>query len=284
MAISAFIPEVWSAQLLVSLKKALVYGALANRNYEGEIANYGDTVHITSISRPTISDYVANSTAITPEAISDAGRTLIVDQSKYFAFSVDDVDQRQARGDVLAGAMVEAAYGLADVADQFIAGFYTGVQSANNLGTVNVAGATDPVASAYLQLVTLAQKLHRANVSAVNRWCVIPPEYHSLLLQDARFTNAAAHGTPTSEPASVSGFVGRVVGMDIHMSNNVPNPSGTNYVIMAGTNDAISYAEQISKVVAYQPHSAFSDAVKGLHLYGGKLVRPDGIAVLTATL
>jgi hypothetical protein len=69
VAITNFIPEIWSAQLLSSLKKTLVFAGptTVNRNYEGEIANAGDTVRITSISRPTIADYTKNVTAITPE-------------------------------------------------------------------------------------------------------------------------------------------------------------------------------------------------------------------------
>lgn len=279
MAVTAFVPEIWSARLLTSLKKSLIYAGpgVVNRNYEGEIANYGDTVRITSISRPTVGDYVPGSTSITPQPLTDAQRSLIIDQSKYFAFEVDDVENRQARGDVMTEGMTEAAYGVGDVADQFVAGLYTGVQSANDLGTVAIT--TPDIA--YTQLVKLGTKLHRANVSARNRWCVIPPEYLALLLENSKFTDSSASGAPS---AALNGWVGRVANLEIMMSNNVPNPTGTNFVVMAGTTDAISYAEQISKVEAYRPQDAFSDAVKGLHLYGAKLIRPDGIAVLTATL
>src|SRR5258708_1971108 len=121
MSVDTFKPEVWSAVLLASLKKALVYGGVVNSDYEGEINEYGDTVTVNSVSRPTIRTYVPNSTTVTPDQLTTAARKLIIDQAKYFAFSVDDVDQRQARGDLIPAALSESAYGLADVADQFVA-------------------------------------------------------------------------------------------------------------------------------------------------------------------
>src|SRR4051812_42017952 len=97
MAINNFIPEVWSAELLVTLEKSLVYAGpgVVNRNYEGEISQAGDTVHITGLADPTIGNYTAH-TDITIEAVGDNTLALVIDQSKYFAFEVDDIEQRQA--------------------------------------------------------------------------------------------------------------------------------------------------------------------------------------------
>lgn len=275
MSIAGFVPEVWAPELLASLKKAHVYGSVVNRDYEGDIRNSGDTVRITSISRPTISNYVAGVTTITPEPLTDAQRSLVVDQSKYFSFEVDDVDARQAAGDVLPEGMREAAFALSDLADQFIASLFSGVQAANALGVTAIVTAAD----AYVGLVNLARRLHDANVPSMDRWVIIPPFYHALLLQDSRFTDQSASGLPS---AAINGMVGRVAGMDVLMSNNTPNPTGDNRIVMAGYRGAISFAEQINKVEAYRPENSFSDAVKGLHLYGAKLIRPDGIATLQA--
>ena len=164
MAITNFIPEIWSADLLSSLKKNLVFAGpgVANRNYEGEIAEAGDTVKIASISRPTIGTYTKNSTTITPENLTDAQRSLLIDQSKYFAFEVDDIDLRQAKngGALLTEAATEAAYGLADVADQVVAALYTGVDSANAISTTSITTA----ALAVTGLINLKVKLDNANV------------------------------------------------------------------------------------------------------------------------
>lgn len=278
MSIATFIPEVWSKTLLSALQKKMVYGDLCNRDYEGEISAAGDTVRINTIGRPTIGDYVPNSTSITPEQVQSDEQVLVIDKSKYFAFLVDDVDARQAAGDVMGKAMAEAAYGLADVVDQYIAGLYTGVASANALGTISITSAD----LAYQKLVALRTKLNEANVPAEGRWVVLPAWYTALLLDNSKFVaNPAFSGSGGN---LLNGVVGRAAGFDIRESNNVPLVTGDDWAVMAGTNAAISFAQQINKVEAYRPQSSFSDAVKGLHVYGYKLVRPDGIATMVASV
>jgi N4-gp56 family major capsid protein len=280
VAITAFIPEIWSARLLVALQKSLVFGqaGIVNRDYEGDIAQYGDTVRITSISDPTIGNYVPNVTVITPENLNDAQRTLTIDQSKYFAFEVDDVEKRQAMGDVMPEAMRRAAYKLRDVVDQYIANFYTSVPAANDLGTVVVAGT--PTDAYDKILVPLSVKLDEANVPTENRWIVVPPWLYGKILLDGRFIKANESGT---QNGLRNAEVGNAAGFTIYKSNNVVNSSADNYEVLAGAgNTAISYAEQINKVEAYRPQSSFSDAVKGLHLWGAKVIRPDHLAGVTA--
>ncbi|RSN65425.1 P22 coat protein - protein 5 domain protein [Amycolatopsis sp. WAC 04182] len=276
MAITRFRPEIWSAQLLVALRKALVYAApgVVNRDYEGEIREAGDTVRITSISDPTIGTYAANTTVITPEELNDAQRTLVVDQAKYFAFYVDDVDARQAKGNVIPEAMSRAAYKIADQVDQYVAAFYTGVNAANALGTIPVAAAT-PTAFYDNVLVPLSVKLDEANVPTEGRYCIIPPWLHGRALRDDRFVRADASGTTE---ALRNGVIGTAAGFSIRKSNNVPLVTGDDYAVMAGVDMAISFAEQINKTEAYRPEAKFADAVKGLALYGAKLVRPEAIA------
>ncbi|WP_200302235.1 P22 phage major capsid protein family protein [Streptomyces adelaidensis] len=281
MSITNFKPQIWTARLLVAWRKSLVYGGpmVVNRDYEGDIADAGDVVKITSISDPTISDYVPNSTVITPEELTDAQRNLVIDQSKYWAFKVDDVDKRQAKGNVMPEAMSRAAYRLRDVADQYVAGLYTGVASGNNLGTISVVAAT-PTDAYDDVLIPLKVTLDDGDVPTEGRYCVIPPWFTGRLLRDDRFVRADASGTTE---ALRNGFVGRAAGFNIVQSNNTPNPTGDDNVIQAGVNAAISFAEQINKTEAYRPESSFADAVKGLALYGAKLVRPDGIAIATAS-
>lgn len=284
MSIARFRPEIWSANLLVALRKSLVYGSpfVVNRDYEGEISEYGDTVRITSISRPAIGTYVPNQTVITFPELTDSQRTLTIDQAKYWSFSVDDVDARQARGNVMPQAADEAAYALADTIDQYIASFYTGVQSANQLGSITVNSATTPTDAYDKVLVPLKVKLDLANVPTQGRYVVIRPELHACLLRDQRFVaNPASDATLDSLE---NGMVGRAAGFNISVSNNAPNTSGSEYVAQAGSNMAISFAEQINKVEALRPQSSFSDALKGLALYGAKLTRPDAIATALVTV
>lgn len=284
MAINHFIPEIWSAKLLTSLETSLVYGGagVVNRDYEGDIASAGDTVRITSISDPEINDYVAGSTDIVPQPLTTAQRTLHITESKYFAFEVDDIDARQAAGDVMAEGMTRAAYRLRDVADTFLAAkFVGGVQAANIIGATHITadGAATGSISAYEGLVRLAQKLDEADIPDEGRFAIIPAWYHSLLLLDKRFTDASARGEAS---AAINGQVGVVSNMRIARSNKVPQIAD-GFGVIAGTAAAMTYAEQINKTEAYRPESSFSDAVKGLHVYGAKVVRPDHIAMLTAS-
>lgn len=277
MAIS-FIPEIWSAMMLESLKKSLVYAGpqVVNRDYEGDIQNSGDTVRIRSMSRPTIASYTKGSTVINPEQLTDAQRSLLIDQAKYFAFEVDDIDLAQSTGGELEEGLLEAVYGLRDVADQYVAGLYTGAQAANQIGTVSVTTG----ALAYTQLRRLKVKLDEANVALEGRYAVVPPWYHGLLLEESKFVTVDASGT--SEGLR-NGIVGRALGFDVLMSNNAPLVTGDDYAVTAGSPKAISYAEQINKVEAYRPEDSFSDALKGLHVYGAKLVRPDSLATVIAS-
>lgn len=280
MSVDGFIPEVWAAQLQESLKKALVFAgpSVVNRTYEGNISDQGDTVRITSISRPTVAPYVKNSTTITPETLTDAQRSLVIDQSKYFAFEVDDIDYRQSAngGALMAEAAKEAAYALADTADQFVAAKYTDVASANALGTVAITTS----ALALDMIADLNQKLNEANVPKAGRYVIVPPWIESYLLQHSSLIRVDAAGTSESLR---NGMVGRLLGFDILVSNNCVNVTGDDYAVLAGYPGAITYAEQISKVESYRPESAFSDALKGLHLYGAKVVRPTGIATCVAS-
>ena len=280
MTISNFRPSIWSANLLVAYRPKLRYGALINRDYEGEIAQAGDTVRITSIGRPTVSTYVPNETVITPEQVTDSQRTLVVDQSKYFAFGVDDVDARQARGNVIPQAMNEAAFNLASVVDGYIASSYTGVQSANQLGAITLSKTTP--ADAYdLLLIPMRERLDDANVPDEGRQIVISPAVYSLLLRDQRFIANAAGNIAS---ALTTGVIDAISGLNVLVSNVTPLVSSGVNAVIAGVPGGYTFADQISKVEAYRPQSAFEDAVKGLSLYGGKLVRPDSWATALVTV
>jgi len=274
----SFIPEIYSGIMLDSLKKAHVYAqpGVVNRDYEGDIAQAGNSVKIASISRPTISSYTKNA-PLTYETLTDAQRTLVVDQQKSFSFSVDKIDQVQHPGGPLEAALVEAAYGLRDLADQYVAGLYTGAASANQIGTVSVTTA----ALAYTQIRKLKVKLDEANVPQEGRWVVVPPWYEGLLLEEDKFVRVDASG---SDQALRNGIIGRALGFDVMASNNAPLVTGDDYAVIAGHPSAISFAEQIVEIETLQLQTTFGTGVRGLHVYGAKLVRPDSIATVVASI
>jgi hypothetical protein len=272
----AFKPEVWAAQALTSLRKALVYAGpqVVNHDYEGEIKKIGDTVHIKMVGDVTVSTYNSGDT-LTYEDVADAEATLKVDQSDKFSFKVDDIDKAQA-GDEMAQRMDVAAYNMASKVDQYIAGFYTQVQSAN---VISATAITDGD-KAYNGLISLGVKLDEANVPDIGRYVIVPPWYYGLLLTNDKFVRVDASG---GSQGLRNGVVGTVDNMVVLKSNNVPLISGDDYAVTAGVKDAISFADQFSQVETLRLETTFATAVRGLHLYGAKVLRPDAMAVLTAS-
>lgn len=280
MAVDTFIPEVWAASLKVALAERLVTGqaGIINHDYEGEVAAFGDTVHIGSLADPTISTYTKNVTVIAPQTLATTDETLVIDQSKMFAFEVDDVDKRQVRnaGDLLSKAAFRAAFGLAKVLDTHLLTKMT-TDAGNILAAQDVATAD----AAFLLLRKLRMELNKDNVPDDGRYVIISPEFEALILGDARFIDASRYGSSTP---ILNGEIGRAIGFRVLTSNNLPAgtagtpPEVSNFVI-AGHPMATTLAEQINKVEAYRPQDSFGDAIKGLHLYGSRVVRPEALAV-----
>ncbi|WP_072685743.1 phage capsid protein [Holdemania sp. Marseille-P2844] len=278
MSIQNFIPTIWSARLLNHLDKSHVYLNLLNRDYEGEIKNFGDTVKINQVGDVSIKDYTKGTDIDAPEDITGEQQELKIDQAKYFNFAVDDVDNAQTNPKLMDKAMQRAAYAMNDVVDAFAANLLAiNVHADNAIGT-NEAPIVPTKADAYDYLVDLNTKLTEANVAKMGRWVVIPAFYHGLLLKDDRFVG---NGTDYNQAILEGGEVGKAAGFTVYVSNNVPHTEGTKYKVIAGTTEAGSYAEQILNTEAYRPEKRFSDAVKGLHTYGAKVLQSKCIAVLT---
>lgn len=286
MAISSFIPELWNARLLNALDKAHVFAGLVNRDYEGEIKQQGDTVHIGTIGAVTIGNYTKNTDFTTgPETLTTTDQTLEISQAKYFNFQVDDVDEAQAAGDVMDKAMQRAAYGLNDAADSYIAGVLAAAADTTNLVSSTAVALTS--SNVYENVVNMKKILDKANVPTTGRWLVIPPEMAALLLLDDRFVKT---GGAMAEDVLRNGWVAQAAGFNIYMSNNcVSATSGsesstvTTYTITAGVEGACTYAEQIVSTEAYRPEKRFADAVKGLHVYGSKVIDKSQLACLKCT-
>lgn len=274
-----FIPTVWAGRLLAALEKALVYGQtnVVNRDYEGEIKQKGDSVKIATIGDINIGNYTKD-TDMTVQVLDDADQMLAITQQKYFNFTYDDIDDAQQAVETMDGAMQNAAYKLKDVADAFIAGHYVYAPTDTGVGddTTPLNGLAANVA--YKLLVDLGVKLDERNIPSDGRFVIIPPFLHGALLQDDRFVKT---GGDRSEARLVNGVIGEAAGFTVLKSNNVPNTSSTKYKVIAGHPIAFSYAEQIAKVETYRVEKQFANGVKGLHVYGGKLVRPQAWAVGT---
>ena len=295
MSVLAFKPEIWSKVILAALQKNLVFGGpgVVNNDYEGEISGPGNVVHITQFGDPSITAYTPNST-ITYQTLNDAGLDLNIDQAYSFSFSVDDVDRRQAAGDMQSYLEERASYKLADNADQYIAGLYTGVASQNIVSNSLTSGsyltpavyATSTPADFYQKvLLPLKVKLSQANIPMQGRYVVVPPWAEALLEQTVAFI-AITDMKGEASQVFQTGMIGRAAGFDIYVSNNAVNFDTTGngtWAVMAGHPMALTYAEQIVQTEALRLQTTFADGVRGLHVFGAKLVRPDAIAVAGVT-
>ena len=281
MSLNNFIPTVWANRLLAHLQKSLVYGqsGVANRDYEGQIQQAGDSVKINSIGDVTVKTYTKDADIDAPETLVDSSQMLQITESKYFNFAVDDVDRAQSSVSVMEEAMARAGYKLRDVADQFLAAFHTQVPAQNLIGSDGSPKTITSASDAYEYLVDMGTILDEANISSDSRFVIVPSWFHGLLQKDDRFVK---FGTAAQDAVLRNGQIGEAAGFSIMKSNNTPNSAGTLYKIIAGHPMALSYAEQIVKVEAYRKERGFNDGVKGLHVYGAKLVHPYAWAVLTA--
>jgi len=279
VSLNNFIPAVWAANILANLHKTLIFAqaGLVNRDYEGDIRAYGDRVNINSIGTVTLFDYTKGTDMPAPETLTDSQRQLIITEAKGFNFVIDDIDKAQQNPKLMTAATKEAAYALGDEADQFVAGLY--VDAATNIGSTVAPETITTADDCYNILTELAVSLDEENIPRQNRQVVVPPWFLGQLAQDLRFVGA---GVPDQSTLR-NGFEGRAAGFDVAMSNNVPTAvdgtAGTSYKIQASTPEARSYAEQIVETEAYRPERRFGDALKGLHVYGGKVVRPEALAV-----
>jgi len=287
MTLNNFIPQIWSAKLLESLKKAHVYTqtGVVNTDYQGDISGKGSVVKINSFGSVAIKPYTKDSDIDAPEALSDAQTSLTIDQAKYFTFSVDDVDAAQQQPKIMSAAMGQARYDLSAVAATYVAEqMYANVATANTIGTDDDAEVLDAAAASdtYDRLIDMSVMLSDAGCPKSGRWGIVPPWFTGQLARDERFSNVSASASPE---ALRNGIVSRVAGFDVLESLNCPTVTTggkVNSKIIAGHGMATSFAEQINKVEAYRPEKRFADAVKGLHLYGCKVVRPSCLALLTA--
>jgi N4-gp56 family major capsid protein len=262
------LPSIWSARILAKLEKNLVFAqpGVVSRDYEGDIRADGDRVHIHSFNDLTVSSYTKNSTTISYENLTDTRVTLLIDQAKYFAFKVDDIDTAQMRPEIIDAAADRASYQLAEDADSYIAGLYSGASTSAPDNTIETSQFTST--NVYQKLVELSVAMDAVNLPAGGRYIVVPPWVKGLLLQNSSFVTAA------KPDAVLNGEIGQIAGIRILVSNNVKTTGSAPVVshMMAGHPSALAYAEQIVNVEGLRLEGSFADAVRGLHLYGAKVL------------
>ncbi len=269
---SAFIPEIWSQKLNSMLQKECVMLQCVNRNYEGEIKNQGDSVKI--ITPAAVSIATVGSGNITYDELEPTATDLIIDQKKFFAFKINDVAQVQSNADIMEAHLENAKKAIEEVQDSYLLSQHASVDTANVVGSDSEPITLDKT-TIYSQFVKLALCLKNSNaVSATKRpWVVINPTIESYLLQSSEFIGAHNVADETLR----EGAIGRIAGMDVLVSTNLTDVGGK-YYVLAGTNDAITFASQLAKIESLRDKDSFSDLIRGLYLYGAKTVQPKALA------
>lgn len=269
-----FIPELYSDMLMMDRDKETVFAKLCNNKYNGEIETLGDRVHITGIGDPTIRDYTKEIT-LTSEYINDFTTELVIDQAKYFDVWFDDMKMKQAAKDPIPTLMSKSRKKLSDTMDTYLGTLY------NQSGT----SVTETQVTSVNIISTLSSgltKLYKNNVPTSEEiYLVVSPEVaEKITMADIVFN------TDNSETLS-GGFIGRskkFLNLKIFMSNNVYSPSTVDYCMMF-TKEAIGLAEQIpaSGIEKMRSETKFATLIRGLHLYGAKVIKPKELVTLNLT-
>lgn len=273
MAITKFIPEIWSSKMLVEFRNTAVWAGLTNREYQGDLTS-GNKLHITSPVPITIKDYKAAGRTTTADAITDTGIDLDVDQEKNFDFYVDDIDRAQAAGN-LGEYTKSAADGLVEDADKFLAALAV----TNGTAVTPGADATD-AKSAWNVLRDLVKALNKAAVPKENRVFVANAEFEALLFEhDSKMTNADQSG---STDGLRNASLGKILRLDGYGSENLPTLDKPQVVAMHRS--ALAFVSQVQKTEGMRAENKFADRLRGLHVYGAKVVRPKAIATYTSAV
>ena len=269
---SAFIPQLWSKKLNQMLDKNCVMMQCVNRNWEGEISQQGDTVKIITPADVTVSTLTGDD--ITYSTLTPKSQDLVIDQKKFFAFKIDDVAKVQSNTDIMEAHLANAKKAIEEVQDSYLLAMHTDVKEANTVGSESSPVTLDK-STIYENFVKLSLALKNSDAvyTGTRPWVVINPNIESYLLQSPEFIKAYNVADKTLR----EGAIGRIAGMDVLVSTNLTDID-SKYYVLAGTNDAITFASQLAKIESLRDKDSFSDLVRGLYLYGAKTVQPNALA------
>jgi hypothetical protein len=269
MAYTNFKQTFWSRHIQHELEKRTILADFCNKQFTGE-AKFGNQVKILGVGRPSIGNYDGTDIGA-PEDVQDSSVMLLIDQAKYFNFGVDDVDKAQSVPGLMEALMEEATRAMALTIDSHIAEIGgKGAGAASATTQINSAAAAKTAVDAGIL------KLRENDVQIDDEVVMELPPFVYQLLKDKYIELDTANSTMMKK-----GIVGFYDNVRVRVSNNLYN-DGTDYYCMIRTKNAIAYVNQIDKVEAYRPEGLFKDAIKGLNVYGAKVVRPKELYVIKA--
>ena len=288
-----WVPAVYSQKVQKFFRRASVVEDITNTDYAGEIENFGDTVNIVKEPSITVSDYARGQTVNT-QTLADDKLQLTVDQGSYFAFKVDDIEERQSHVNWESLATSSGAYSLKKNYDyNVLKNIYDNAStSAGNTGTdaspIDGDAATDTLADVISAAKTV---LDGNDVPEENRWFVAPPAFYKQL----RKAGAKIMDQSVMNDGSASSMRNGMVtdrplfGFRLYSTNAIAVSSGAassktfgsagsnEYAFLYGHQGAVATANHIAKTELIRDPDSFSDIVRGLHVFGRKILRSDAV-------
>lgn len=286
-----FIPEIWSGKLIENFYDATVLSAIANTDYEGEIRNFGDTVNIRTSPELTIRDY-EKGMSLTVENPDKAKLQLIIDKGEYFAAVEDDVDQIQADINLMDRWSKDASERMKIKIDQRvlvdmlpgIAAVNKGATAGRISGDINLGTSAAPIAVDKTNVIDLVVDmgtvLDEANAPEQDRFLVIPAKMAGYIkrsdLKDASITGDGT--TPLR-----NGRLGMIDRFTLYVSHNL-NVSAGKFDIVAGHKMGLTFASQMTNMETIRSEHTFGNIIRGLQVYGYKVVKPEALVQAVVTL
>jgi hypothetical protein len=290
-----FIPEIWSGKLIENFYDATVLAAISNTDYEGEIRQFGDTVNIRTTPEITIRDYVKGQT-LTVENPDKPKLQLVIDKGEYFACVEDDVDKVQSDINLMDTWSKDASERMKIKIDQRVLTDILPGVAATNKGTAagaisasfNLGATTTPLTvtkdgagsttSVIDLLVDIGTVLDEANAPEGNRFVVIPAKMAGLI-KKSELKDASLTGDGTS--IIRNGRLGMIDRLTVYVSHNLKRASvggATEYSLIAGHKMGFTFASQMTNMETIRAESTFGNIVRGLQVYGYKVVKGEALA------
>ena len=291
---SFFLPSIYSKKVLNFFRKSSVVEAITNTDYSGEISAYGDSVKIIKEPVISISDYTRGSDT-TATKLTDQELTMVVDSAKAFKFIVDDIETKMSHVNFKEVASSSAAYALKDAFDAaVIANMFSGLSASSPDHVLGADNATALGANVYdgtgsvdigltsetdpLNLMArMARLLDEQNVPEEGRWFVAGPDFYEQLGQSS--SKLLSVDFNAGQGSIRNGLVssGKLRGFDMYKSNNIAATSNATGKVLAGHISSTATAQTIISTEVLRDPSSFGDIVRGLHVYGSKVLRPEAI-------
>jgi hypothetical protein len=287
-----FIPEIWSGKLIENFYDATVLSAISNTDYEGEIRNMGDTVNIRTTPEITIQTYVKGQT-LSVENPDKAKLQLIIDKGEYFACVEDDVDQVQTDMNLMDMWSKDASERMKIKIDQRVLTDLLPDVSSNNKGQtagaisgnidLGVAGTPEALTTSNVigKIVDMGTVLDEANCPEGDRFLVIPAKMAGLIkqsdLKDASITGDGS--TPLR-----NGRLGMIDRFTVYVSHNLKKTSGGEFSVIGGHKMGFTFASQMTNMETIRSETTFGNIIRGLQVYGYKVVKPEALATMIVTV